>query len=1452
MPLVPDSITPNPVIPTPVDPGGPTVNLPPVAGNDILSSVVEDSGVRTIAAATLLANDIDLDQDPLTITAVGNAFGGTVARSGTTISFTPTANFAGTASFQYTVSDGDGGTDTAIVSFQVTAVNDAPSAGDDSLSAVAEDSGQRSIAFGTLTKNDLDIDFDNLTITKVTGAVGGSVSISGSNVLFTPTANYNGQAGFTYTVSDGNGGFDVATATFNVTPVNDQPDAVDDTLSAIAGSSGQQALAFARLTNNDIDPDGDTLTIIGVGSAVGGTVSISGSNVLFTPTANYSGDAGFVYTLSDGNGGTDTARASFEITAVNEPPAAADDTVAAVAEDSGQRSIAFGTLLGNDEDPNGDTLSVSAVGSVVGGTVSIDGGNVLFTPTANYNGQASFIYTASDGRGGTDTATASFTITPVNDAPLVANRGESSVAEDSGQRNFAFSTLLDGAIDVDGDSLTISSVGDAVGGTVSISGSNVLFTPTANFNGAARFSYTASDGHGGSDIGSVTFNITPDNDAPEAVDDTLAAIGEDSGQRQIAFSVLTGNDSDVDGDVLTVTSVGSAVGGTVSISGSNVLFTPTTDFSGEAGFTYSVADGKGGMDSAAASFEVEAVNDPPIAVNDTLSGIDEDSGPRQIAFADLTGNDDDPDDDGLTVTAVDDAVGGTVSISAGKVIFTPTANYGGAAGFTYTVSDGEGGTDTATVEFDIAPVNDAPVFGALPTISVNEDSGPVSGKLTATDADGDAVTFSGGFSSSYGTLSVASNGSWTFTVGQNAQSLSAAEGIGTIGQVTVTDGQGGSTSASISAAIIGANDAPVAGDDSFEVGKNGVLDGENVITNTAGVDIDVDWRDQLSVSAVNGAAGKVGTAVAGSTGGLFTITSSGALTFDPDGDYASLTIGQTATSTVSYKVADAFGGSDTATVTVTITGSNDEPVGADDSLSSVAEDSGERSIAFGTLLGNDDDPDGDALTISAVANAVGGSVSIDGGNVLFTPTRNFNGQASFTYTLSDGHGGTDTATASFEVTPVNDAPLASNLHDTDVDEDSGERRYAISSLLNGAIDADGDTLVLQSVGNAIGGSVTISGSDVVFAPIANYNGRAKFEFTISDGHGGTDTASVEFQVRAVNDVPIAQDDVFTIGEDGTLTGCNVITNPGSSDADVDGDTLTVLGVGASSGNVGTAVAGSNGGLFTIAASGELTFAPAGDFETLFAGQTATTRIAYTVSDGHGGTDTATVAVTVIGANEADIFTAGDDTRDLGAINLAAYTGAQVTKALAGKDVVQLSQTQNLGTLFEAGAGNDTVTGSSSGDRISGDGGKDGLLGGNGNDTLSGGAGDDSVSGGIGNDLLYGGIGSDTLAGGAGNDSFVFEEAGTETIADFGFGVGATGKDVIDLRTLDLADWTGSDSQITVAGSGSSRMVYVDLDNDHDATNNTTQSEIVIYVNALAGVIRNFVISDTNPLADIFV
>src|SRR5947209_4450134 len=262
-----------------------------------------------------------------------------------TVKYTPAANYNGSDSFTYTVSDGNGGTATGMVTVTVTSVNDAPVAHADS-ATVAEDGTVDVAVLG----NDTDAEGDTLTVTAVTQGAHGSVTINpDKTVKYTPEANYNGSDSFTYNVSDGNGGTATATVTVTITAVNDAPVANAD--SATVAEDGTVNVA---VLGNDTDADGDTLSVTAVTQGAHGAVVINPDKTLkYPPPANYNGSDSFTYNISDGNGGTATATVTVTITAVNDAPAANADA-ATVAED-GTVNVA---VLGNDTDADGDTLSV--------------------------------------------------------------------------------------------------------------------------------------------------------------------------------------------------------------------------------------------------------------------------------------------------------------------------------------------------------------------------------------------------------------------------------------------------------------------------------------------------------------------------------------------------------------------------------------------------------------------------------------------------------------------------------------------------------------------------------------------------------------------------------------------------------------------------------------------------------------------------------------------------------------------------------------------------------------------------------------------------------------------------------------------------------------------------------------------------------------------------------------
>jgi VCBS repeat-containing protein len=473
-------------------------NSAPVAQDD--SATTQTNTPLNIAAATLLANDTDANNDTLTITSVQGATNGTVALTNGSIVFTPTKDYSGAASFNYTVSDGHGGTSTATVGVTVNASNHAPVAFNDAASTAVDT--PVTITSATLLGNDTDADGDPLSITSVQGATNGTVALVGGNVVFTPTAKYSGPASFSYTISDGHGGTSSASVSITVgTPAaaNHAPVAASDS-GFSTDANHAVTIAGATLLGNDTDADGDILAIMSVQGTTNGTVSLSGNDVIFTPTKDYAGVAGFSYTVSDGHGGTSTAGVSLVVNSVNHAPTAVSDS----ATTSANSPITI-AVLSNDTDPDGNKLSITDLLGVSHGTASISGDSIVFVPAKDYVGDTSFSYTVSDGHGGTSTANVSVSVAPVNHAPTANSDAASTTA------NTPVSiAVLSNDTDPDGDPLSITEVLGVSNGSVAINGGSVVFTPTKDYVGDASFSYTVSDGHGGTASGSVSITIAAD------------------------------------------------------------------------------------------------------------------------------------------------------------------------------------------------------------------------------------------------------------------------------------------------------------------------------------------------------------------------------------------------------------------------------------------------------------------------------------------------------------------------------------------------------------------------------------------------------------------------------------------------------------------------------------------------------------------------------------------------------------------------------------------------------------------------------------------------------------------------------------------------------------------------------------------------------------------------------
>lgn len=729
-------------IPVGADAGTFTVvtNSPPVATAQSVTLDEDDSQVITLAGT-------DANGDPLTFAIATNPTNGTLsAVTGATVTYTPTANYNGTDSFTFTANDGLATSAAATVSITVNAVNDVPTVTDPPATTTAEDTD------ATITLTGADDDGDTLTFAVATAPTNGSVVITGNTATYSPNANYNGADSFTFTATDGTATSAPGTASITVTAVNDAPVVADGTIATAEDTDGT-----VTLTSTDVEGDAVTYS---VGTApTNGTVTIAGDVATYSPNANYNGGDSFTVVGNDGTDDSAPATITVTVTAVNDAP-----TATAIAQTTAEDTPADVTLLGADVDGDALTYTVSAA---TNGTVTVAGAVATYTPNADFAGADSFTYTVSDGTlSATETVT--MTVTPTNDAPVVAD-GTITTDEDTDGTATLTST------DADGDAVTYS-VGTApTNGTVTIAGDVATYSPNANYNGGDSFTVVGNDGTVDSAPATITVTVTAVNDAP-----TAAAIAQTTAEDTAADVTLLG--ADVDGDALAY-SVSAPTNGTVTVTLAGAVavatYTPNADFNGTDSFTYTVSDGTLSA-TETVTMTVSATNDAPV-VDDKVAASDEDTD----ATVTLTGTD--TEGDAITF-AIDTApTNGTVTLTGADAVYSPNADFNGTDSFTYTGSDGTATSAAATVTITVNAVNDAPVFTAeLADMTILEDA-PLNFTYVATDVDGDALTFNV-VSPATATIDGSGAFSWSAvgSVGSNSVQVSVSDGTVTVESTIAT------------------------------------------------------------------------------------------------------------------------------------------------------------------------------------------------------------------------------------------------------------------------------------------------------------------------------------------------------------------------------------------------------------------------------------------------------------------------------------------------------------------------------------------------------------------------------------------------------------------------------------------------------------------------------------------
>ena len=770
-----------------------------------------------------------------------------------------------------------------------------------------------------------------------------------------------------------------------VTPfVNLPPVVTDDT-----ATLDEDTHVVVDVLANDSDPENDTLRVrVRAAPVHGAAVVEADGRIRYTPVANYHGADEIGYEADDGNGGITPGVLRLTVRPVNDAPVAVDDAL--VVDEDAVLTVPAPGVLANDTDIDGDPLAAAVSEAPTHGELALGpDGSLRYTPAANYNGPDQFRYRAIDPSGASSEATVRITVQPVPDAPIAA--GDTYEVDEDATLDRAAPGVLGNDTDADGDALAAVLVSGTANGTLALrADGSFTYAPVANYHGTDRFVYRARDPGGlvSADV-AVTITVRPVNDPPAATDDAYST-AEDTSLTVAAPGALV-NDSDIDGDALRAEVVSGPSNGTLLLGPDGGLtYVPAPDFNGQDAFTYRALDSGGLSSVARVSLTVAAVNDAPVARADTYA-VDEDA-VLAIAAPGVLGNDSDVERDALTARLVAGPAKGTLVLRAdGSFTYTPARDFHGEDSFRYEAFDGALASASAVVSITVRPVNDAPT--ATDDAYATAEDAPLTvaapGVLgNDSDVDGDAlaaVLLSG---PSNGTLALAGSGGFTYTPaanfhGSDAFTYRALDPSGAL-----------SAAATVRITVTSVNDAPSAAADAEVIDEDTVLDvaAPGVLEN----DTDIEG-DALVARLVSGPA--VGTLV---------LRPDGSYTYTPPPNF-------NGTATFRYEAFDGALASAPVTVTITLAPVNDAPVASADAYS-VTNTSTLTRAAPG-VLGNDTDPDGNALTAVLVSGTTSGTLALaSNGSFTYTPASGFAGTATFSYRASDGALSSGAATVTITVT----------------------------------------------------------------------------------------------------------------------------------------------------------------------------------------------------------------------------------------------------------------------------------------------------------------------------------------------------------------------------------------------------------------------------------------------------
>ncbi|MBE4048856.1 tandem-95 repeat protein, partial [Vibrio parahaemolyticus] len=885
------------------------------------------------------------------------------------------------------VSDGVNPTANDSDSLIVNRVNDAPTVEN----AIADQVLSEDFASYTIDLNDAFKDSDSALNFSVSGNSNVLVSIENGIATISPTADWNGSETLTFTATDPSGESVSQTVDFTVAPVvdieADSADVVEDTPTIIN-----------VLGNDTFEGKDKVVSLDAENGPKNGTVIVNNDGtVTYTPDDNYVGKDTFTYVVTSG-GVSESTTVNVDVTPVNDAPVAKDDT--AITDEDTPVTI---DVLPNDTDIDGDKLSIqSATVPEAQGKVEIVDGKLVFTPAENFNGDAEITYTVTDGQL-TDEAKVTVTVNPVNDAPTIKVDAVESITEDAVSTDTVVATLTVRDTDEPEDQLTVSLENNSngyfvlVGDEVKLTQAGVDAVNNDELNlKDLTISASVSDGVNPTASDSDSLIVNRVNDAPTVEN----AIADQELSEDFATYTIDLNDAFKDSDSALNFSVSGNSNVLVSIENGIATISPTADWNGSETLTFTATDPSGESISQTVNFTVapvaDIVADKAMVVEDTPTIIK------------VLGNDT-FEDDGKVVSldTNNGPANGTVSVNPdGSVTYTPNDNYVGKDTFTYVVTSG-GVSESTTVEVNVTPVNDAPV--AKDDIATTQEDTAVTIDVLPndTDADGDKLSIeSASVPKEQGTVEVV-DGKLVFTPAENFNG--DAEITYTVTDGALTD------QAKVTVTVNPVDDAPTIKVDAVESITEDAVSTDTIVATLEVADTDTP-EDQLTVSLENNSNGYfvlVGNEVKLTQAGVDAVN-------NDELNLKDLTI--------SASVSDGVNPTANDSDSLIVNRVNDAPTVEN----AIADQVLSEDFASYTIDLNDAFKDSDSALNFSVSGNSNVLVSIENGIATISPTADWNGSETLTFTATDPSGESVSQTVDFTVAPVVDieADSADVVEDT--------------------------------------------------------------------------------------------------------------------------------------------------------------------------------------------------------------------------------------------------------------------------------------------------------------------------------------------------------------------------------------------------------------------------------------